>query len=555
MRARTKKGLGTLVVLTLVATACGGDDDTADETEPPSADAEPTADEPSDTGEATEDTDTTSAEESATDGADCPADGNSLTYGTPSQPAGLDPVLAASAESTGITAVAQIYDTLMRWDPDAGAYTPRVAESLEPDAEFVNWTLTLREGISFGNGDPLTADAVKASIERFNELSTGPFQSLTAKITAMEVVDDLTLVITLNEGWSGFPFTLSLQPGMIVNTAVAEAAGESFAQNPAGAGVGAYELETFTTGEVTVLTAKDDYWNGPPCIGELRFVPLPSDQARLEAFENGEFDVAYLMDPIVLDASSEYPGFSRYVNASSALLMNAGVGASSPTNDVRVRQGLALAIDTEAVNQRANEGLGDSDGGVMGASSRYSLDVTAPTPDVEAARTLFDAAKADGWDGTLRLICDAGREEVALAVAAQAADAGVTMDIEIVPTFGPLVDAIIVNQDFDTACWGLNIADEQPWVAFNNSLSSDSSANYGGAANDAADKAIDDLRLAASDDDVTSALSEIQAQWNEVVPAVILLSTEDRVIHTDSVGGIEPSSNTITFFSDAYIES
>ena len=538
MRARTKKGLASMVMLTLVASACGSDDDAATTT-------------------AADEAETTVAEDSSTDTGACP-DGEataSLTYGSPSQPAGLDPVLVASAESTGITAIAQIYDTLMRWNAETGTYEPRVAASLEPDAEFVNWTLTLREGVTFGNGDPLTAEAVKASIERFNELSTGPFQSVSAKIIEMDPVDDQTLVLTLDEGWSGFPYTLSLQPGMIVNTKVVEEAGDSFAQNPTGAGVGAYELDTFTAGEVTVVKAKADYWNGAPCIEELRFVPLPSDQARLEAFENGEFDVTYIMNPIVLDAATDYPGFSRYVNASSVLLMNAGVGAPSPTNDERVRQGLALAIDTEAVNERANEGLGDSDGAVMGASSRFDLDGSAPSPDVDAARALFDEVKAEGWDGTLNLICDAGREEVALAIAAQAADAGVTIDIETVPTFGPLVDAIIVNQDFDTACWGLNIADEEPWVPFNNSLSSDSAANYGGAANAAADEAIDDLRIASSDDEALSALNAIQEQWNQIVPAVILLSTEDRVIHTDSVVGIEASSNTITFFSSAYIES
>ncbi|MDW3215288.1 MAG: ABC transporter substrate-binding protein [Ilumatobacteraceae bacterium] len=570
MRARTKKGFGALVALTLVATACGGDDDT--DSAPTPTDADSTADDTSDDGESGETDDTSDdgesseSDDTSDDTGTTDADGSGagtcegetggvLTYGSPSQPAGLDPVLVPGAESTGITAVAQIYDTLMQWDSDSGTYMPRVAESLEPDADFINWTLTLREGIAFGNGDPLTADAVKASIERFNELSTGPFKSLTSKITAMEVIDDLTLVFTLNEAWSGFPFTLSLQPGMIVNTAVVDAAGESFALDPAGAGVGAYELDTFTSGEITTLTAKEDYWNGTPCIEELRFVPLPADQARLEAFENGEFDVVYLRDPIPLEASSEYPGFSRYVSASSALLFNSGVGAPSPANDVRVRQGLALAIDTEAVNERANEGLGDADGAVLGASSRFDLEVAATAPDVEAARALLDEAKADGWDGNLRLICDAGREEVALAIAAQAADAGVTIDVQVVPNFGPLVDAIIVNQDFDLACWGFNTADEQPWVSFNNSLSSDSPANYGGGVSPRADQAVDDLRVASTADEVTQALNEIQAEWNEIVPALILLSTADRVIHNEAVTGIQPSSNTMTFFADASIES
>ncbi|MEO6124672.1 MAG: ABC transporter substrate-binding protein [Ilumatobacteraceae bacterium] len=569
MRARLIKGLGPLLMLSLVAAACGSDGDTTSESVAPSATAAATTAASATTDAATttdaeaanttdaEAADTTASGDPVADTGACTEDlaGGTLTYGSPSQPAGLDPVLVPSSEATGVTAIAQIYDTLIQLDPETGEYQPRVAESLEPDAEFVNWTLTLREGVEFGNGDPLTAEAVKASIERFNELSTGPFKGLTSKIAAMEVEDELTLVFTLDEGWAGFPFTLAVQPGMIVNTAVVDAAGEAFAQDPTGAGVGAYEVDTFTAGEVTVVRAKENYWDGPVCIEELRFVPLPADQARLEAFENDEFDVTYLRDPLVLEAASDISGTGRYVNASSVLLFNAGVGVASPANDVRIRQALAMAIDVDAVNERANEGRGDATGTVIGENSRFELDVAATEQNIEEARALIDAAKADGWDGTLRFICDAGREEVALAIAAQAEAVGVTMNLEVVPTFAPLTDAVIINKDFDTACWGLNISDEAPWVAFNNSLSSGSPANYGGASSPEADAAIDELRVAATDEEITSALNKIQEQWNAIVPSIVLLSTEERVINSDSVTGIDFSSNTMTFFDDASIES
>ena len=66
----------------------------------------------------------------------------------------------------GGTEITALYDTLMRFDTQSRTYEPQVAESLEPDAQNLVWTMKLKQGIKFGNGDPLTADDVKASIER-----------------------------------------------------------------------------------------------------------------------------------------------------------------------------------------------------------------------------------------------------------------------------------------------------------------------------------------------------------------------------------------------------
>ena len=195
---------------------------------------------------ATETTAVTATTEGGDDGdtGTCTADkvGGTLTYGSPSQPISLDPAKVTGTESTGVTAVAQIYDTLLELDPETNEYVGRIAESIEPNADFTEWTLTLRDGVKFGNGDPLDAAAVKASIERFSAVATSTYVNLTRKITAIDVVDPLTLKMTLDEAWSGFPITLALQPGMIVNTKVADALGDGFGADVTGAGAGAYEL-------------------------------------------------------------------------------------------------------------------------------------------------------------------------------------------------------------------------------------------------------------------------------------------------------------------------
>ena len=567
MRITLKRGLAPVVLLALL-TACGGDD--SDSSAATTAAATETTAAPGTTGAGTATTgatDTTAAASATTaassettaaggDTGECTADkvGGTLTYGSSSQPVSLDPAKVTGTESTGVTAVAQIFDTLLQRDPDSGEFVGRIAESIEPNDDFTVWTLKLRDGVTFGNGDPFDATAVKASLERFSTVATSTYVNLTRKITAIDVVDPTTLTLTLDESWSGFPVTLALQPGMIVDTKVADSLGDAFGTDVTGAGAGAFELETYTAGEVTVLKAKPDYWDGPVCIEELRFVPLPADQARLESFQSGDFDVTWLRDPKLVEQTEDVPGFGLYVNASNVLLLNAGA-SESPANDVRIRQGLALALDTEAINDRANGGAGDATGAVIGEGSELTSDVGATPPDVDAAKALFDAAKAEGWDGQLDFICDQSRQDVAIAIQAQAAAAGVTLNMQIVPTFAALIEAVITNKNFDTACWGLNISDELIWPSLSNNMYSTSPSNFGGAKDAEMDAAIDDLRVATSDADVTAALTKIQERWNATVPSIVLLSAESRTIHQDDVEGITPATNTMSFFDDAYFTS
>ena len=142
-----------LVVLGLLAAACGDDDDGG---------AAGEAEAPSDEAEESEVTATPAEDEVCTE----ERQGGELTMGVQLMAIGLDPTVALGTGVAGATEITAIYDTLMRYNPDTGEIDPHVAESLEPNDDFTQWTLTLPEGITFGNGDPLTAEAVQFSVDR-----------------------------------------------------------------------------------------------------------------------------------------------------------------------------------------------------------------------------------------------------------------------------------------------------------------------------------------------------------------------------------------------------
>lgn len=85
---------------------------------------------------------------------------------TVGSPVGLDPVGQPSSAGTGGNEVTALFDTLMRYDAGSNTYEPQVAESMEDDGTGLVWTMKLRPDVTFGNGDPLTAEDVVTSIER-----------------------------------------------------------------------------------------------------------------------------------------------------------------------------------------------------------------------------------------------------------------------------------------------------------------------------------------------------------------------------------------------------
>ncbi|HEX7097385.1 MAG TPA: ABC transporter substrate-binding protein [Acidimicrobiales bacterium] len=495
---------------------------------------------------------------------ECPANAASstLTMGVFSETSGLDPTVSNGGGATGGTELAAIYDTLMRWDPQAEEYVPQVAEALEHDEQFNTWTLHLRDGVNFGNGDPLVAADVIASVDRHRgEDSNSPVAGLASLIASMESPDEKTVVFNLSEPWSGFPFLLAGPLGMITNPRVVEQLGaEEFNQLPVGAGVGPFEPVRFAPGEELVMKARDDYWAGRPCIGELRFVAITGGEATLDALERGEIDVAFLREPLAIDQARRagYESHADLKSMGSVILINSGVrGSTPPTTDVRVRQAIAAALDPEAIDARVNDGLGAPGSAIFNEKSRWYQELEGPAHDPEGAKDLVEAVKAErDWDGSIKLICDnsPSRVETGIAVQGQLEAVGFKVDLNTSATISDLIDAVIIDANFELACWGLNTYEEEAWAPLADYLSTDGGANRSGYSDPAMDAALDALRVAGSHEESLEALADVQEIWNRTVPHVVLGASEEVIAWRDGVSGLEFNRDTIVMFGNARIE-
>ena len=137
--------------------------------------------------------------------------------------------------SPGYNVAYAIMDPLMARTAE-GTIEPYLAESLEPNDDFSEWTLTLRDGVTFHDGTPLDAQAIKDNFDIYLTAPESNVAGVLGNVESFEVTGDLTGVYMLAEGNAAFPDLLTTSPGMPFSPTAAEELGEDFNSEPVGTG-------------------------------------------------------------------------------------------------------------------------------------------------------------------------------------------------------------------------------------------------------------------------------------------------------------------------------
>ena len=572
--------LALLVVFAFVAAACGNDSDDGDtgggddavDTAGDDGDTDGTDgddggtdgdDTTGDDGDADGTTDADGGDDSAA-GAPCDATvpGTSIKFAPFFSTASFDPPYSSEA-LVGGTELAAVYDALIRYNIDTDSYEPHVAESLEPNDDFTVWTLTLRDGIAFEDGTPLDADAVLAHQARFFEPVEGQ-RIITTAVAFLQIidestkVDDLTIEYTLSIPWAGFPYVLNRSPGFVLNVnAVPDAAdwaGFSSAPPPE-AGIGPYVVESNTPGESIVLKARDDYWGGPVCIETFEVVSSAAGAVvgfgtSLEAFQNGDVNMAFLREPTAIKDSRE-AGINEelaFNDAGAVIIFN--VRESAALSDPVLREGVAKAIDVDVLNERAYNGnLPTGKAFILEGSPRLTDAVETMATDPEEAATLIADS---GFTGTLQMKCPTGPEavEVGLATEAMLEAAGVQVEVENLPTGDQI--ALMATGDYDLACWGYSSGPDTAAPAYFRNLKSDSAVNRQGYQSEQMDELLI-AAMGATNAELPAALADINNLYLAEFLGVPYGAIEEVVITADNLMGVKQTGQTVMLLDDAYI--
>jgi peptide/nickel transport system substrate-binding protein len=473
-----------------------------------------------------------------------PVDGGSISYATYAEPVALDPAELITNASTSGVEVAAVFDVLMRWDSESNEVVPQLAESLEPNDDFTEWTLKLRDGVQFSDGGTLDAAAVKASLERYVANGGSDAPVWTKNVTAVGTPDDLTVTFTLATSWPTFDFLLTGGPGMIVSPT--SDAGGTF--KPIGAGP--FTLDSWAPNESMTLKANENYWGGRPHLDEVKAVFLVAPTTSYDSFKTGEVDMVFLRDADLVDAALE-EGSSGYVNltnAGSAAVINAQKG--HPGADPRVRKALHLAVDSEIFRARVFAGKGIVSKDLFSDASVWNTGVTSLPYDPDEARKLLDEAKADGYDGKIRV---SGSSEVLLTLTSLFEAVGFEVEGEEVKNPADQIKAVAIDRDYDVASWGLSIREAGPFGRMYALFGSEGNLTVGMHTGPEMDGLLSELQAAATLEEQKEVLGRIQEQWNEDVPALLFNPAVEMVAWKDELHGVVDTAASIVLLQDAWL--
>ncbi len=492
----------------MVAAACGGDDDTADGG---NNDEGPTDSEPDET-----------------DAGD-PVPGGKLVYGveadtsTPWTPA--NSVCAISCHMI----MRSVFDTLTLFAED-GSVQPNLLESFEPNEDYTVWTLTPKSGITFHDGTPFDAAAIKANLDA--HLAS----FLTAK--ALLNVDNVALsddgsaaIVTMKSPWNRFPVFLSGQIGYQASpTWLAAVAGDpTLAAAPVG--TGPFVFKSYEVGGSFIATKNADYWRaaeGLPYLDEIEYRVLADGQARKNALLSGDIDIMHTSAGLVIsdlreDDSIELTESSSF-GETNYTLMNVG-NPDSPISDVRIRRALAMAIDNEVLIERRGAGIGMVANGPFSPDQKGYLEETPyPTYDPEGAKALVDEYKAEkglsSVDIAYTTTTDPANLETGELVKQFWDQVGLNVELAQIEQGAFIVTALTgdfemfgwrnhggVDPDSQRIWWHSETADDAPGLAL----------NFGRIKDDVIDENLDKLRQTNDEDEITAAAEAINTQFGEQV--------------------------------------
>ncbi|HEY2995725.1 MAG TPA: ABC transporter substrate-binding protein [Methylomirabilota bacterium] len=314
-------------------------------------------------------------------------------------PRWLDPGETESA-ITPFMVLFAIHDALVKPMP-AGPTTPCLAESWSMSPDGLAYDFTLRAS-KFHNGEPVTAEDVKFSFERYKG---GAASLLKSKVKEVKALDARHVRFVLKEPWPDFMTfygTTATGAGWVVPKKYVEKVGDDgFKKAPIGAGP--YRFVSLNPGVELVLEAFDGYWRKPPAVKRVVMRNIPDETTRAAALKHGDVDLGYIFAGPVAEDIRRTPGF-RITGARSNAVFYLDFleqwDPKSPWADRRVRLAASMAVDRKAINDADFLGMAGITHSVVPRHMEFALPVDPPAFDPRRAKQLLaEAGYPNGFDG------------------------------------------------------------------------------------------------------------------------------------------------------------
>lgn len=359
------------------------------------------------------------------------ADAATLRVALQDDPDTLDP--ATGGTYTGRIVFAALCDKLVDIDKNLGI-VPQLATEWSWNDDSTELTMKLREGVTFHDGSPFDAEAVKANIERMKTMQDSRRKGELSPITEVEVVDDHTVILKLETPFAPLLSVLSDRAGMMVAPSAAGSSDE-FTANPVCSGP--YKFVSRQARDKIALEKYDGYWNAD-AIGydAVEYLIIPDSTVRLSRLRAGDLEAAERIAPTDLGTvrgdSSLALHTSPGLAVSHLFIKQSGEGAGILAEHPELRHALELSIDRNVINQVAFDGEFLADNQMIPPSSAfYSQSHPMPARDVEKAKALIAESGVEKPAFTITFENSLTDARVAQIIQAMAGEAG--FDVTLLP--------------------------------------------------------------------------------------------------------------------------
>ena len=449
----------------------------------------------------------------------------------------------------------KIYESLVEYD-DNFNLLPGLATEWTLSGDGLTWTFTLRDDVTFSNGEPFTSATVLYNVERSKAKSGQPSQFLGGinyeeiyGDPVVEAVDDYTVTFTYEEPYPNLPHA-------IANHYSAQWWEGQFDENynftdlPIGSGP--FVLVDWERDQFATLERNENYWREKPVLERIEVRIYPDENSRLSALKAGEVDALAELGAVLPAQAGELEGNNDYVVASFPTACNTYLlfnGTSEPFNDVRIRQALSLAIDREAFVNDLLYGYGiPATGVILQANTQwYNDDPEAQVRwNIEEATALLNEATG-GERVSIDLLFHPPGQNLhgwpypLMATYLQAILQPVGFDVNLVQQESAVVTETLTTGDYDLAihnnCWSSG----EPNYQVGRTIASDSalhSTNHGGYNNAEVDQLLAEARVETDPERQAEMYREAQAIAVEEAAIAPLFDQETIIAYRPYVKGL-----------------
>lgn len=451
--------------------------------------------------------------------------------------------------------LANVCESLLRLNPDY-SLSPGLAESFAHPTPST-WVYTIREGVAFHDGTPLTAADVVASMGRHLDPAVGSsWYSVYQNVVSIEQTGEREVTVTEAVPDSQFNLAMGGSAGVVESAATLDELGADYGNSTGGVNcTGPFRLAEWKSGERIVLERSDDYWDDRlrAKAGEVEILFITDPNARVNALKSGEVDGGWMvpMDAVPqLEASGSGDVYFGLNTAVSSLIVS---NPDGPLGDERVRKALLMALDRQGIVDAAVNGYGEVSDALttesvwVGASEAGLTaafdDLEEYAYDLDAARALVEEAGVAGEE-IVYLTAPLGNEfnVISQATAAAAEAIGLSATIETVTpnAYTALFSDPAAREGVDLFLTSWYLSSPDPLEMYS-VLRTGEFSNYGEWSDPAFDDVVDEA--VAIDDPAARSEKTAEAQRiaNEQLPWLPLYASPMTVFLGERITGVAPS--------------